>query len=246
VDHAVLDERGLQRRKLFDGGPAPHTLVCGYDVCGGLVVSEDGHDLIDEGAAVLRGGRPFVGLDRVFVKLGAREPPLLGDHLRRQTLVEGEIVIAGKDFRAIGHAGCPGRTERNAAHHLDAAGDDDILLTRHHRLHREVERLLAGTACAVDRGPGDALRPAGGEDRVAPDVAGLIADLRHASPDHVVDNLGTDTGAFQQFVEDDGGQVGGVHPGQPTVALPYCGAYRLGNDRLTHTSAPMALDLFES
>ena len=125
MDHPVLGERGLEPGQLLDAGPAAHALVGGDDVA---VVDEHRDDLVGEGAAVLGRGGPLVRRRGVFVELGPGEAPLLGDHLRRQALVEGEVVIAGKDFRPVGHPGRPGRTERHAAHDLDTAGHDDILL----------------------------------------------------------------------------------------------------------------------
>ena len=47
--------------------------------------------------------------------------------------------------------------------------------------------------------------------------------------------LRIDTGALHQFVEDDGGQIGGVHAGQPAVSLPDRRPHRLDDDRFTHT-----------
>jgi hypothetical protein len=235
-------EGGFERSQLLDTGTAPHPLVSGDD---GAVrslgsIDKDGNNLLNEGAAVLGRAGTLVRLGGVFVESAAGEPPLLGDHLGRQTLVEGEVVVAGQDLRTVRHPGGPGRTKRDAAHQLDAAGDDDILLARHHRVHGEVESLLAGTARPVDRGPGDALGPAGGQDGVAPDIAGLVTDLGNAAPDHVVDDRRVDTGAFQQFIEHDCGQVGWMYAGQPAVALPDRGPYRLDDDCLTHAPTPIS------
>ena len=83
----------------------------------------------------------------------------------------------------------------------------------------EVNRLLAGPTLTVDGDTGNGLRPAGGQQRGAPDVEGLLAGLHDASPNHVVDDLGVDAGLLDESVEDLRGQVGGVYAGQPTVAL---------------------------
>ena len=95
----------------------------------------------------------------------------------------------------------------------------------------------------VDGGPGNAFRPTGGQHRIAADVAGLVADLGDAAPHHVVDDLGTDAGAFHELVEDDRGQVGGMHAGKGAVALPDRGADRLDDDCFpdcfTHISTPI-------
>ena len=211
MDHAGVVERGLEPGQLLDGGAPPDALIGGNN---GAVVSlsdEDRDDLVGEGAIVLRGRGPFVGQRGILVEPGAGESPLLGDHLRRKTLVEREIVIAGKHFGAVGLSACPRRAERHPAHHLYSAGHHHVLLAGHHRLHGEVERLLAGAARPVDRGARNAFGPAGGQHRVTADVARLIADLRHTSPHHVVDDVRVDSGALHELSEHDGRQVGGVH-----------------------------------
>ena len=83
----------------------------------------------------------------------------------------------------------------------------------------EVDRLLTGPALTVDGDTGNGLRPAGGQQRGAPDVERLLAGLHDASPNHVVDDLGIDAGLLNESVENLRGQVGGVHAGQPTIAL---------------------------
>ena len=160
--------------------------------------------------------------------------PLLRDHLRGDALVERETVIAGKRFRPVRHAGGARGAQRHPAHHLDAAGHHDVLLAGHHGLHGEVQRLLARSARAVDRGAGDVLGPARGQHRVAADVARLVADLGHAAPHHVVDDVGVHAGALGEFVEHHGRQVGGVLVGQSAVALADRRAHGSDDDGFPH------------
>ncbi len=89
----------------------------------------------------------------------------------------------------------------------------------HHTGSREVDRLLARTALAVDGHARDALGPARRQQRGAADVERLLARLHDAAPDDVVDDAGVDTGALGQAVENLGGQLGGVHARQTAVAL---------------------------
>ncbi len=234
MDDTVVLERRLEPCELLDAGAAPHTLV-GDD---GFAAGEDGDHLAFEGSAVLRGGRALMRLRRILVEPGAGEPPLLRDHLGGDPLVEREIRIAGKDFRPVRLAGGARGAERNPTHHLDPACNDDVLLARHHRLHGEIQRLLARSAGAVDGGAGDGFRPPRGEDRVAADVARLVADLRYAAPDDVVDDFRVDTRTLHQRGEDEGGQVGGVHLGQSAVALADRRPDRFDNYRFTHSSSP--------
>ena len=133
-------------------------------------------------------GGALVRARGVLVETGPREAPLLRDQLRGDALVEREIAIAGKHFRPVRHASGPRRTQRYPAHHLDTARHDDVLLAGHHGLHREVQRLLARPARAVDGGPGMLSGQPGGQHRVAADIARLVADLRDAAPHHVVDD----------------------------------------------------------
>ena len=164
VDDAVLLERRLEPGELLDGGPPANAFVGHHR----LAVGEHRHDLRLERAVVLRLGRQLVRAHRVLVEPGPREAPFLRDQLGRDALVEREIPIAGKDFRAVRHAGRPRGTERHPAHHLDAACHHDVLLAGHHGLHREVQRLLTRPARAVDGGAGDVFGPA---RRPAPSTA---------------------------------------------------------------------------
>ena len=61
---------------------------------------------------------------------------------------------------------------------------------------REVHRLLARTALAVDGGRRDRLGPTGGEHGVAADVERLLTDLHDAAHDDVVDDRGVEVVAL--------------------------------------------------
>ncbi len=92
-------------------------------------------------------------------------------------------------------------------------------MTGDHAGGGEVDRLLAGPTLTVDGDTGNRLRPAGGQQRGARDVEGLLTGLHDASPDHVVDDLRVDAGLLDESVEHLSGQVGGVDAGQPAVAF---------------------------
>ena len=68
--------------------------------------------------------------------------------------------------------------------------------------------------------PGHRLRPARGEHGVAGDVDGLLADLRDAPPDHVVDEGGVEAGALGQRPQHVRRQVDRVDAGQRPLRLP--------------------------
>jgi hypothetical protein len=73
--------------------------------------------------------------------------------------------------------------------------------------------------------PGIALGPAGGEHRVATDVGGLLADLHHATHDHVVDHHGIDARALDQRLQRLRREVDGM----PVLELAVAPAERRAN-----------------
>ena len=76
-----------------------------------------------------------------------------------------------------------------------------------------MHRLLAGATLAIDGDSGHGLRPTGGQDRGAGDVEGLFTGLHHATPDHVIDDLGVDAGPLRQTVEHLRRELSRVHAG---------------------------------
>jgi hypothetical protein len=169
---------------------------------------------------------------RVLVEVSAGEAPALRDELRALPLVEREVVVARQHPRPEREPGRPRGAQRDTAHDLDAAGDHDVVLPGQDLLDGELKGLLAGAAGTVDRRAGDRLRPAGREHGVPPDVARLVTDLAHASPDHVVDDRRVDPGPRRERGQHVGGQVHRVRLRQRPAALPDGGADRLDDDRL--------------
>ena len=96
---------------------------------------------------------------------------------------------------------------RHARHALDAAGDDEVLRAGHHAHRREVDRLEPGAAEAVEGDAGDLVGPARREHRVARDVGALLADLRDAADDDVVDVRRVDPRLLGETVERLGEQL---------------------------------------
>jgi hypothetical protein len=86
------------------------------------------------------------------------EPPLRGRE-RIAKPYASPASIAGRD--------------RDQAHALHAAGDDQVAGAAQHRLRGEVRRLLRRAALAVDRGAGHLVGQARREPAGARDVAGL-------------------------------------------------------------------------
>src|SRR5665213_3854198 len=150
-------------------------------------------DLVGEPAGPRRRGRFAVALVAVHVELFAREAVRARDRLGARELAELNARVARCHARARVHAVAVLRGQRrrkgdrDAAHAFDAARDHHVHRARHHRLRREVQRLLRGTALAVDRRRGNALGERRGEYGVARDVHRLLADLHDAAQNHVVD-----------------------------------------------------------
>ena len=83
----------------------------------------------------------------------------------------------------------------------------------------EVDGLLGGAALPVHRGGRDRFGKAGGKDGPPRGVDRLLADLGHASADHVIDRAGIDTGAVDQAAQRVREQVDGVHGGKRAAGL---------------------------
>ncbi len=75
-----------------------------------------------------------------LVELFARNRPFLGNHLRRDALVEHNVVVALHDRRAEGETGAEHaiRAHRDSRHRFDAGSNDDVVYARHHGLGCEV------------------------------------------------------------------------------------------------------------
>src|SRR6266568_1394393 len=115
-----------------------------------------------------------------------------------------------------------------------AARDDHVVLPGDEPGGGEVHRLLAGPALPVHGDPGDRLRPARGQQRAPGDIQRLLADLRYAAPDHVVDDRRIDTAPPGQRLQHVRGQLHRMNPGQPSVPLADRRPDRLDDDRVPH------------
>ncbi len=185
-----------------------------------------------------------MAFERELLHLLAADVPLLGDHLRRAELRQrlGTVTLhpalgAGEGFvETEGLRGQHGGGDRDHAHVLDAASDDDVRRAAHDGLGGEVHGLLRGAALAVDGGAGNFLGQTGREPAGAGDVAGLGADGVDAAENNVLNGGGVYTRAGHQRRERMGAQVGRVNLGQTAVAPAHGGADGLYNISLLHHS----------
>jgi hypothetical protein len=101
-----------------------------------------------------------------------------------------------------------------------------------------MDRLLRGSALAVDGGAGNRFGQAGGEHGIAADIGALLSAGAGAAHDDVLDQRGIGAGALDGGAYDRTGQIGGVHAGEPPVALTPCAARDRCDIGFTHVAAP--------
>ena len=168
---AALDER-LEPGHLLQRRVA-RTLV------GDETVDRD--DLVLEVPGADRLLRALVTGERVLLHLLAREVPLLGDQLRAAELGDLLVAVAVQPaLRLVGRRGEAElladdhrRADRDLAHVLHAAGDDQVGGAGHDRLRTKGNGLLARPALPVDGDAGHLFGEAGGQPRQPGDVACL-------------------------------------------------------------------------
>ncbi len=96
------------------------------------------------------------------------------------------------------------------AHRLDSARDADVDGTRRDQPGDQVVGLLAAAALAVDGRGADVLGQPRDEPAHPGDVVGLLAVLRDAAADDLLDSAGVDAGLFDQRLLHRAQQLGGV------------------------------------
>ena len=68
------------------------------------------------------------------------------------------------------------------------------------------------------------------------DVVGLLAELRDAAADELLDVAGVDAGLLHERLLHSAQQLGGMQAGQPSVALADRAAGGFDDDRVTHSA----------
>ena len=94
--------------------------------------------------------------------------------------------------------------------------------------------LLGAAALAVDRRGADVFGQASGKPRDAGDVVGLLAELRDASADQLLDVAGVDAGLLHEGLLNGAEKFGGVQAGQPAIALADGASGGFDDHRVTH------------
>ena len=167
----------------------------------------------------------------------AGRPAVAGDALRRLELT---LRLVPGPLRCVGQPGAVEdvRPQTHARHRLDSAGDADIDGARCYQPCDHVVRLLRGAALRINRRSGDRVRQAGRKPGVSRDVRRLLARLRHATADDLLDQLGLDAGALDHLRLRVGEQLHRVQPRQLPVALADRRSHRLDNDSFRHGCSP--------
>ena len=177
-------------------------------------------------------------VQRLPVKLPPRR-----DDLRRHALGDQAIGIAVGHRATVRILLAGGGEHRGPAHRFDPRRDHDVVTPCHHALGGERRRLLARTALAVDRRRRHCLGETSGQDRVAGDVERLLAGLRHAAADDILDLSRIKSVAVHEFAQHGGQEVDRVDTGERTagLALPRSGPDRVYDHRvMCHESPALA------
>ena len=130
----------------------------------------------------------FWRLDRVSVDVIARKPVFGGDQIRRDALRQ-EVA---RDRNSGIDRPCAARgAHADAAHGFDAAPDGDVLHAGHHLRGREIDRIEARSAEAVDLHARNFLAEARLQHRRTGDIAAGFADGVDTAEHHVLDQSGS-------------------------------------------------------
>ena len=195
--HRLADvaEGGLERPEAGHVGAGPRMLVLREQRQ--AVDVGDGHDRAREPVVGNGGGGTRLALDGKGVDIRAAEAEFGRDDVGRDALRHEE---GAERQRRVDGDGRPVRAHGDAAHHLDAAGDDGLCPGGDPR-GGKVHGLQPAGAEAVDGEARDAFRQVREQDGGAGEAAALFADLGHVAPDHVLGGVGRPAGAGAQGVQ---------------------------------------------
>ena len=171
-------------------------------------------------------------LEPELVDVLAGDAAPLGDPLGGGELV-GQVDVPRLGAPLAVRAGV--RAQPDAAHRLDAARDTDVDRAGRDQPGDEVVGLLAAAALAVDGGRTDLFWQTGGEPGRAGDVVGLLAELRDATADDLLDLAGVDAGLLDERLLNGAQQLGRMQARQPSIALADRAAGGFNDDRVTHS-----------
>ncbi len=239
---AHLDEGRLELRQRGRVGLRPRELLA---IEGELAGDRIGHgdEALLEAVLLDGAGRVLLRAQGQAVEVLALVPFEGGDQVGADALRDLED-LAAQDLVVAVDAAAVG-ADRAARHALHAAADHQLLLAAEHPHRREVHRLQARAAEAVQGDAGDLLGPAGGEERVLREVRPLVVGLADAPHDHVVDVGLLQPGAGGERVQRLGEELLGVDAAQGPLAGPAAaarGAHCVEDEGVGHGEAPVRLE----
>jgi hypothetical protein len=236
-----LPRHGLELAQLLERGGA-QTLVAAHAqaLVGGLAVGVeagrlDRHDFALEVASVPGAARELLAAQAEAVGVFARDAPGLPHELCPGEL-GGELIVV-QVARGQRRAALHGGSERDPAHHLDAAGQHHVLEARAHEARAERGGLLARAALGVEGAGGHLLRKAAREPGRARQVEGLLAHLRDAAPYHLAHRRRVDAGAHEGRLLHDPEELTRVQRREPASALSDRAAHRLDDVDRSHAAS---------
>jgi hypothetical protein len=217
---SAVAERGLQTVELFCIRGRPGMLVA--------IDAFDRNQLIVEASGL--GGRSpaLLRAERERVLILTRDVPPLGDVLSRLThrlewklLCKARVREPPAELRVVlGLIAVFGLRahERRATHRLDAAGDEELSVTRRNRMTRRHDRAETGRAQTVHGHARDRLGQTGKEDGHPRDVSVVLSRLVRGAEVHVFDLVGAYTGTTHRLGDHRGSEIVRTDAGKRPVA----------------------------
>src|SRR4051794_3567624 len=143
----------------------------------------DRDNLTVEAALLPRGCRELLRPQAEGIGVRTRHTPLVGDALGTFELRGALVTFFVRRRQRAAVVPADAGAEREAAHHLDTAGNSYVHSAAGDQSRSELYRLLRGAALCIHSGRRHGLRKAGDQPRRARDVEALLADLGDTAAD---------------------------------------------------------------
>ena len=209
--------------------------------------NDDRHNLVFEASFGDRSHGPLVAEQGKTILLLARDAKTFGYVLRGLAHAERWIAlcqfwigeppaerrVVQLDFPAWKCRLRLGHHERRPGHRLYTAGNEHIPFPHFDRLGGRRDGLHARSTQAVHGLSGDGDRQSRQQQRHPRDVAVILACLVAGAEDDVLDLVGIDSGAADEFLDHVGGQIIGPHIPQDAIVAAHRRAHGVDDDRVS-------------